>query len=150
MIVADTSVAVKWVFDEDHSVLALRLFRDCAARGEAVVAPRLLPFEVTNVIRQRVRRQGLGMTDAADAFEQFLRFGVTLLPGDDASRQPCITARWRSPTGYDLSATYDAHYVALAESLGCELWTADQRLLRRRLGPQMPSVRWIADYRAAV
>lgn len=89
------------------------------------------------------------MTDAADAFEQFLRFGVTLLPGDDASQAALHHRALEIANRYDLSATYDAHYVALAESLGCELWTADQRLLRR-LGPQMPSVRWIADYRAAV
>lgn len=28
-----------------------------------------------------------------------------------------------------LSATYDAHYLALAEWLGAEFWTADQRLV---------------------
>ncbi len=26
------------------------------------------------------------------------------------------------------AAAYDSFYLALAESLGCELWTADQRL----------------------
>ena len=29
---------------------------------------------------------------------------------------------------YNLPATYDAHYLALAERLGIEFWTADRRL----------------------
>ncbi len=28
------------------------------------------------------------------------------------------------------NAAYDAHYLALAESFGCELWTADERFYR--------------------
>lgn len=31
-------------------------------------------------------------------------------------------------TTYRLPATYDAHYLALAERLNIELWTADRRL----------------------
>ena len=48
---------------------------------------------------------------------------------------------------HNLPATYDAHYLALAEYLSCELWTDDQRLLRR-VGSSLPFVRGIADYHA--
>lgn len=34
----------------------------------------------------------------------------------------------------DLPATYDAHYLALAEELDCEFWTADKRLARATNG----------------
>jgi predicted nucleic acid-binding protein len=47
----------------------------------------------------------------------------------------------------DLPATYDAHYLALAEHLGCELWTDDQRLIRQ-VTPSLPFVRWIGDHPA--
>jgi predicted nucleic acid-binding protein len=29
---------------------------------------------------------------------------------------------------FNLAATYDAHYLALAERENCEFWTADERL----------------------
>ena len=31
---------------------------------------------------------------------------------------------------YELPATYDAHYLALAEWMDIELWTADMRLVK--------------------
>jgi predicted nucleic acid-binding protein len=46
-----------------------------------------------------------------------------------------------------LSATYDAHYLALAEHLGCELWTDDERLIRQ-VTNSLPFVRWIGDHPA--
>ena len=44
-------------------------------------------------------------------------------------------------------AVYDAHYLALAESLDCEIWTADQRLYRA-VGPVFDNVRWIGNFTA--
>jgi predicted nucleic acid-binding protein len=46
---------------------------------------------------------------------------------------------------HQLPAVYDAHYVALAQFLGCALWTDDRRLLRL-LDGQLPFVRWIGDF----
>ena len=41
-------------------------------------------------------------------------------------------------------AVYDAHYLALAESLGCDLWTADARF-SRAAGSGSVNVNWIGD-----
>ena len=46
---------------------------------------------------------------------------------------------------HGLRATYDGVYVALAQILGAEVWTADERLVRD-LGTSAPWVRWIGDY----
>jgi predicted nucleic acid-binding protein len=43
-----------------------------------------------------------------------------------------------------LPAIYDAHYVALAEAAGGELWTDDRRLVRL-VGDRSPRLRWIGD-----
>ncbi len=44
-----------------------------------------------------------------------------------------------------LPAAYDAHYVALAQHLGCLFWTDDQRLLRL-VGAVLPFVRALETY----
>lgn len=41
-------------------------------------------------------------------------------------------------------AAYDAHYLALAEALDCELWTADERF-RRAASPGFPFVHALSE-----
>ena len=44
-------------------------------------------------------------------------------------------------------AVYDSHYLALAETLGCDLWTADERFYRA-VSPVAPNVRWVGEFGA--
>ena len=44
-----------------------------------------------------------------------------------------------------LRATYDAHYLALAESFDCELGTADERFYRAA-SPRVDNVRWLGEF----
>lgn len=43
------------------------------------------------------------------------------------------------------TAAYDAHYLALADSLDCELWTADEKFYRS-VRQEMGHVRWIGEF----
>jgi predicted nucleic acid-binding protein len=55
MICVDASVAVKWILNEENSDRANALYRAAMRTGETIVAPPLLPLEVTNILRQRMR-----------------------------------------------------------------------------------------------
>ena len=44
-----------------------------------------------------------------------------------------------------LAPGHDAAYLAVAEILGCELWTADERLYNS-VKTDMPRVRWLGDF----
>jgi predicted nucleic acid-binding protein len=46
---------------------------------------------------------------------------------------------------FALPATYDSHYLALAESKECELWTADMHMWNN-VKDQLDWVQWIGDY----
>ncbi len=140
MICADASVAAKWAFVEEHSTQARALLRDALARQEPLVAPPLLPSEVANVIRQRLRQGQVQLDEACALLAQFLAVPISLqAPETLYDRAPVLADE------HHLPAVDDAHYVALAELLGATLWTADQRLLRA-LGGRLPFVRWIGDY----
>lgn len=140
MICVDASVAVKWILVEEHSEAALALSATAAEAGEAIVAPQLLLFEVTNVLRQRMRRQGLTLPEARHLLGAFLRRPIFLRSPPGLHDRALVVAN-----SFDLAAAYDAHYVALAQLLGCDFWTDDRRLLGA-LGGRLPLVRWIGDF----
>jgi predicted nucleic acid-binding protein len=140
MICVDCSVAAKWAFVEEHSFQARMLLRAALERQEPIVGPPLLPVEVANVIRQRLRQDRLELGEARALLAQFLAIPLALkAPATLYDRALVLADR------HNLPAVYDAHYVALAELLNATLWTADQRLLGA-LGGRLPFVRWIADY----
>jgi predicted nucleic acid-binding protein len=144
MICVDASLAVKWILDEVHSDRARALLRSALRRAEPIVAPPLLPIEVTNILRQRMRPpDGIAPEEAFALLADFLAFPITLPNPAGLHRQALMLA-----DRHGLPAAYDAHYVALAEHLGCVLWTDDQRLLRL-VGAKLPFVQWIGNYAPA-
>ena len=50
-----------------------------------------------------------------------------------------LAARFNRP------AAYDAHYLALAEMMNCEFWTADRRLFNV-VKDELPWVRWLGKH----
>ncbi len=144
MIAVDASMAVKWVAPEEHSDKAKDLYRAAIEAGERLVAPPLLPIEVVNILRQKMRgaQTSLTLREALQLVEQFMALPVELSVPDRLYQHALEMA-----DKYGLPAAYDAHYIALAELLGCSLWTDNRRLIRA-LGRQLPFVRPIGDYEA--
>lgn len=145
MICVDASLAAKWIFPEPYSQEARALYNATLQNGERVVAPPLLPVEVTNIIRQHMRRakpprlQALTLAEANSTLAHFLSFPIELsMPRGLHERALTVAAT------HGLPAVYDAHYVALAQLLSCPLWTADERLANALSG-QLPFVRWIGQ-----
>jgi predicted nucleic acid-binding protein len=145
VICADASVAVKWILDEDRSDRARALYSAAVQISEPIVAPPLLPLEVTNILRQRMRtRDGLSLDAAMQHLDDFLALAIEFHNPAGLHFQALVLA-----DALDLPATHDAHYLALAEHLDCELWTDDQRLLRQ-VATSLSFVRWIGDHPVTV
>jgi predicted nucleic acid-binding protein len=138
-VVLDTSVIVQILFPERFSRLAAALYRESVDASRRLVAPAIQPAEVVNVIRRRMRRERLTLTVALNALDTYLAFSVTLRGDEELYRQALRLTEAHSLGGHD------ALYVALAQSLGCDLWTDDQRVLRA-IGGRLPLVKWIGDY----
>src|SRR5262245_11155883 len=121
--VLDSSVALKWFLAEADSAKALKLRDDARAAIHRLLAPDFFPVEMAHAIT-RAERQGR-ITPAEGS--SFLADLLTELPGLHTSI-PLL------PRAYMISSTvrigvYDCVYVALAEREGCELITADTRLV---------------------
>lgn len=138
-VVVDPSLAAKWVLVEEHSREARLLLGDWARQGTAPIVPSWFACEVANVLYRRVRRDVISLPDAHRGLHDILAT-VTIDDVDSAVafRALELADRFRQP------ASYDAQYLALAERLGYELWTADERFWNstRRA---FPRVRWIGE-----
>ena len=141
-VVVDASVAFKWLVEEENSDKATALTRLWDDEGVQLAAPHLMPFEVANALHRRVMRGDLALEVAADLMQDLMSLGVVLHETPNLHRRALELAS-RLKQG----AVYDAHYLALAESLGCELWTADQRFYRAA-SSGVDNVRWIGEFSA--
>jgi predicted nucleic acid-binding protein len=142
MICVDASVAAKWrLEEEDWSQQAGALLGATLRAGEPIVAPPLLPFEITNILRQRQRAAAFVSLDRVlFLLEAFMMLPVEIRNPPGLHRRALMLA-----DAFGLPAAYDAHYLALAEQFDCTLWTDDRRLLRA-LDGRLPFVRPIGEY----
>jgi predicted nucleic acid-binding protein len=112
VIVVDASAAVSGLLHAGGA-------RDRLAT-EALHAPHVLDIEVTDVVRKLLLRRTVTGEDAWHALAVWKQLGV--------HRHPSIGLLERIWELRDNVSAYDAAYIALAETLGCHLVTADQRL----------------------
>lgn len=132
-VVIDASVAVKWYVPESGSIAAAALLSAPIVR----MAPDLLTAEVGNTLWKRTQRGELSRSDALSIAAAFvsslpldLRPSTNLLEGALE-----IAVRLRCPV-------YDGLYIGLAVAEGCQVVTADDRLVRMARGtPLEPFVR---------
>jgi predicted nucleic acid-binding protein len=145
-IIVDASVVLKWVIDEDNSDKATALLSRWFIEGTVILAPVLLIYELTNAIYQHVRRGELFLDDVRQTLGNAL---LTFLELDSPVDSSLSRRAMELAQQYRLPATYDAHYLALAEREQCEYWTADTRLWSAVKG-KLAWVRWLSDYQPDV
>ena len=141
-VVVDANVAVKWVIKEPDSDIALALLKEWTQNRFIILAPALLTYEVANVLFQNMRQGRLNLIQAQEALKNVLSMRIDLEFLEDASLS--IQALELAQK-FNLTATYDSHYLALAEREDCELWTADTKLWRT-VQKTLPRVRLLTQY----
>ncbi|HLB11688.1 MAG TPA: type II toxin-antitoxin system VapC family toxin [Dehalococcoidia bacterium] len=135
MIVADASLVVKLFLNEPDSQQVRTRWREWARMGEVVLAPALLWPETVSTLRRSVHRGILSEAEGDLAFGALEELEIDVREPAGLYRAAwALAQRFRRPT------VYDCCYLALAEMAGCDLWTADQRLLNA-VGASLPWVR---------
>jgi predicted nucleic acid-binding protein len=137
-ICVDANLVIRRVAEPENR-LVQELWERWAAHRQPLVAPALLRYEVTNVL-YRTQRAGLLSPEARrDLLAAALALPIEV-HGDTALHQEAADLAER----IGLPAAYDAHYLALAQRLGTEFWTTDERL-GRAVRPTLPWVRLVGE-----
>lgn len=147
VVVVDASLAIKWVRTEPDSPQAIALLNQWLGSVTAVIVPSLFPDEITNVLHKHIRKGEISLDDAKQGIRDLLSIGLVFdSQFDPIGAIALCTRALELANQLGLPATYDAHYLALAERQGCELWTADERLWNS-VKSQLAWVRWLGETR---
>ena len=122
-VCVDSGIVLKLFLDEDDSHLAIQLLQEWMESGRQLVAPTLYPLEITSVLRKYVHRELISPDYGRDALQEALDIAV-FVPEYAGIHMHA----WDLAAQLNRPAAYDAHYLALAQHLSCDFWTADRRL----------------------
>lgn len=139
-VVTDASIYLASVFTEALTPHADALIENWTVDGYQIAAPYLFRYEIVSVIRKHVARGTFSEQRGKSALEGMLRQPLVLFEDDLLLRRAFELANLHGrPTAYDMV------YVALAERLSCELWTADQRLVNV-VSTSLSWVKWLGSF----
>jgi predicted nucleic acid-binding protein len=131
--VLDASVAVCSVVSRPLTSKALRLRQDYQRGVHQLLAPSIFSAEAASALTKCERQKIIPVGQALPLLDDILSDLPQIHPYEPLLRRAtAISSRTRA-------GLYDSLYVALAEREGCELVTADERLLNC-LGQQFPFV----------
>ncbi len=125
LVCVDASIIVDLLTHLGDDPHLQALWEEWLERGVQLVAPHLLPYEVTNVLYKKARRGEMSYEAALDTLQTLVGLPIALHSNPILHSQALQIAQELS-----LGATYDPHYLALAAQLGCEFWTRNGKLFR--------------------
>lgn len=118
-VIVDTSIAIKWVVQEEGTQAAL----DLRSRFQ-FASPELLVPECANILWKKTRRGELTHEEAILAAKLLEHSGIVFLSMAGLLEQSARLAIELSHPAYDCA------YLAAAMQMGTRFVTADRRLLR--------------------
>lgn len=126
-VVVDANLILAQVVEVDYSRAARERFRDWIQAGARLAAPALWTYEVLSALR-KFRAAGRLTAETTQAVgTALLSLGIEVVPMTPALAER--TLHWAEQL--EQTVAYDSSYLAVAESLEAELWTADRALARR-------------------
>lgn len=123
IICVDASIILRYVLQPENSTMQ-KLWQTWISKEVRLIAPTLLFYEVTNALYQQQKAKNFSPETIWQTLELTLDLPINLI-----NEATLHTRALELASEYNLPATYDAHYLALAEWMNADLYTADLKLL---------------------
>ena len=140
MVVIHESLVVQLLLvAKQFSAQAVRLANYWAAMGIRLAAPDFIHAEVISALYKKISAGIISINLAVELMTEFYQMDINIYPASlyhQRAIELALELGQRMP--------YDSHYLALAESLNCDFWTADQPFYRAAQ-PHHPRVQWIGN-----
>jgi predicted nucleic acid-binding protein len=135
-VIVDANLVAALALPLPYSEQASNKMATWKRTGVELHAPLLLEYELASIVRKAVVVEWMTTGAAVEALHGFSALNIHLWSPTAALDESAL--RWAERLGQ--SKAYDAHYLALAEELQAELWTADRRMAR---GAQQAGSGWV-------
>ncbi len=137
LVCVDASFVLAWLLPSEQNPAVSQRMLAYFRGDDEFIAPPLLMAEVVSTLRRWVHRGELTPLEGRSMVDAFLSLGIAIQDSPDLYLRAYDLA-----TTYNQSRAYDACYLALAETLSCDLLTLDQRLYRA-VAADFPRVRLV-------
>ena len=125
VIIIDASLAAKWLLPDEEDFTAETIKKSFANREIAIAVPFFIFYEVNNILRSAVLSKRITLKDSLNLYKGFLSLNFNVYSSEELFQNILQIA-------LELKiSSYDAVYVALAQSLQIPLYTADAKLVRK-------------------
>jgi predicted nucleic acid-binding protein len=140
-VVVDANILIAFgLADEPLQIQAKQILFAWRNTNEHLVAPQLFRSEITAVVRKTVYQHRITPEQGRVLLSELLIYPVEFHE-DDA----LLLEAYELAVRFNRPRAYDTQYMALAERLNCEFWTADERLLNSTQG-QFNRIRWLGNW----
>jgi len=137
-IVVDSNVLVALVIPIDYSEQATNMMSGWLGIDADLVSPALWSYEAVSAIRKFVASGTLTGEEARYAVSNLMDLGIRDVPATGELHHKALV--WAERLN-DFVA-YDPAYLALAETLKVEFWSADSKLVRK---VKALGINWVHD-----
>jgi len=139
-LVIDANLAIKSILSESDSLSAFWVKVD--VENLTLCAPRLWMSETTSAIRSLVFQKALSANEAEKILRTIHGLRVEIIDEDDDLSLRALELAGK----LGQAKAYDAFYLALAEKMVVDFWTADERLYNRcHKDLKLTWVHWIGE-----
>jgi len=124
-LVVDASLTIRLILPDPRRSALRAQMQQWVEDGYLLVAPDLWLYEMTTALCKAAFFGLVTAEEAENSLPLVSELAIQLVAAD--AEQARLAFAWTRRL--NRAAAYDSFYLALAECLGCELWTADQRLV---------------------
>lgn len=140
LVVVDSGILLSTVLIEKYTQNARSLVNEWDKNSVQLSAPILFQYEIVAVTRKSVYQNRLTLEEASRVRDRLLSYPIQFHLDDSLLKRAFELA-----TQLNRPTAYDSQYLAVAERLGCEFWTADERLYNA-VTAQLNWVKWVGNF----
>ena len=140
-IVVDANLCIALTIPLPYSEPAAKQWLSWETNRLQIYAPLLWEYEIVSALRKAIVVGLISKNEAENAFQRLLVLGVERsTPNPDLHR---LALQWAERANQTVA--YDSQYLALAETLQADFWTADKRLFDSLKSKKLSWLHWIGQ-----